>query len=292
MHMGGAGHGRRRLRHNIRRKITMTVPSNILTSGSGTPVVALHSSMSSKSQWTLLSERLARHYKFIAIDLSGYGRTPFPRNSSYFSLHDEVALIDDTLKRLIGEQTRFHLIGHSYGGGTALRLAHEQPRRLLTMSLYEPTPFCLLEHKGGEREELQAIIDTIARLTRMDARAATRVFIDYWNFPGSFNALPEERQQALMNRIEKVNLDFRALISDPLTLNECRSLDFPVCLIAGRKSLQPPRRIVELLHAALPDSIRYEVDAGHMGPITHADEVNTIFSNFLDHHERWHRLMA
>ena len=264
----------------------MNTSSTITVTGSGTPVVALHSSMSSKSQWSRLFERLAPDYKCIATDLSGYGKAAFPRNPADFSLHDEAAMVDDAVVKAIGRNTPFHLIGHSYGGGTALRLAVEQPRRILSLALYEPTPFCLLEENGHERKEIQVIIDTVARTTAIDARMATRIFIDYWNGAGSFDAFPAERQQAMVQRIDKANLDFRALITEPVTLRECGDLNLPVCLIAGHASPAPARRIVTLLHAALPNAIRYDIDAGHMGPITHADEVNKLLAVFIDHHER------
>lgn len=259
--------------------------------GHGTPVVALHSSMSSKTQWKQLAERLAPDYRFLAIDLSGYGRTPFPSCVGEFSLHHEAAIADEVIRAELGDEP-FHLIGHSYGGGTALRLAHEHPQRVRTLSVYEPTPFCLLDRDSVERAELQTVIDEIASRTAEEPEAATRLFIDYWNGTGSFALLPAERRNAMVNRIEKVNLDFHALVNDPLTRDDCRGMRFPVCLIAGKKSVAPPRRIVDVLFANLPHAIRYDIDAGHMGPITHADEVNDIVCAFLDHHERRAALAA
>ena len=43
--------------------------------GEGAPVIMLHSSLGSKSQWAVLADRLARRFRVIAIDLCGYGDT-------------------------------------------------------------------------------------------------------------------------------------------------------------------------------------------------------------------------
>jgi pimeloyl-ACP methyl ester carboxylesterase len=34
-----------------------------------------------------------------------------------------------------------HLVGHSYGGGVALRAAVERPERIASLTLYEPSAF-------------------------------------------------------------------------------------------------------------------------------------------------------
>src|SRR4030095_7600973 len=44
-----------------------------LVAGAGAPVVLLHSSLSSKSQWTALAERLASRFRVIPLDLCRYG---------------------------------------------------------------------------------------------------------------------------------------------------------------------------------------------------------------------------
>ena len=61
--------------------------------GAGTPVVMLHSSLSSKSQWTALAERLAPRYRVIALDLCGYGDNAVPAAGASFTLDEEVRLV-------------------------------------------------------------------------------------------------------------------------------------------------------------------------------------------------------
>jgi pimeloyl-ACP methyl ester carboxylesterase len=67
--------------------------------GSGPPVVLLHSSMSSKSQWRKLVKALRDSHRLISIDLYGYGDTAWPRSREAFRLDDEVSLVENNAYR-------------------------------------------------------------------------------------------------------------------------------------------------------------------------------------------------
>ena len=56
----------------------MTTEAGYMISGKGTPVVLVHGSMASKSYWRPLADDLSDHYAVMAVDLSGYGETPYP----------------------------------------------------------------------------------------------------------------------------------------------------------------------------------------------------------------------
>ena len=100
--------------------------------------------MSSKEQWLKLLKLLEANFQVIAIDLYGYGASESPPNPASFSLVDEAERFSNIVSSLIGEQ-QFHLIGHSYGGATALRFAYAEQKRLLSLSVYEPVAFHLLD---------------------------------------------------------------------------------------------------------------------------------------------------
>ena len=52
---------------------------NYRVSGSGVPVILLHSSSSHSGQWKALMEDLSENYRFFAPDLHGFGRSsPLP----------------------------------------------------------------------------------------------------------------------------------------------------------------------------------------------------------------------
>jgi pimeloyl-ACP methyl ester carboxylesterase len=112
--------------------------------GMGSVVVLLHSSLSTKRQWQVLSERLAHSHRCIVFDLMGYGNAMHPPDRARFSVAEEVARIRARLAMLISSRTAIHVVGHSYGGAVALRLAQELQSQTRSLTLFEPVAFHLL----------------------------------------------------------------------------------------------------------------------------------------------------
>ena len=99
-------------------------------------------------------------------------------------------------------------------------------------------------------------------------------FIDYWNGAGAWNALPAERQDALVRWAPKGPLDFHALFHEATPLYAYRTLKFPVLVLRGERAPAPTRIITDSLSDQLFDSRLTVVrGAGHMGPLTHASDV-------------------
>ena len=59
-----------------------------------------------------------------------------------------------------------HLVGHSYGGGLALRIARERPEMVRSLTLVEPSCFHLLRQTGGHEQSLFREITEIADVVR------------------------------------------------------------------------------------------------------------------------------
>jgi pimeloyl-ACP methyl ester carboxylesterase len=265
------------------RKNTMPSEQIIFDRGQGVPVVLLHSSMSSKEQWKRLCESLLHHFRVIAIDLYGYGNSTFPPTPDSFTLGDETARIEHLIQACIGDQP-FHLIGHSYGGATALRYTYDHQDSILSLGLYEPVAFHLLEPDDPGLVIIQEIFTQIsAHLAEDKVSAATADFIDFWSGEGTYAGLATDRKPFLDKLIHKVALDFLALLHEPLTAKSYHVLNLPVCLLRSKESPLPTRRVAEVLEQTLPQIEAHWVKGGHMAPITNADEVNPYWINFLNH---------
>jgi pimeloyl-ACP methyl ester carboxylesterase len=244
------------------------------------PVVLLHSSLSSKQQWNRLVRSLSAQHRVITIDLLGYGERRMPEAPADFSLATEIDAVMEQVRDEIGDEP-FHLIGHSYGGAIALRLASLHAARIRSLALYEPVAFSLLEFGDTARKEVAKLTAAMQRAMDSDRGEATRLFIDYWSGAGAFARLPEDVKSEFIDRIPKVPLDFQALFGDRLQLAELAALDIPVCLLGGLRSPASTIRITQALALALPNADCHFIDAGHMAPITHADTVNPILTAFL-----------
>jgi pimeloyl-ACP methyl ester carboxylesterase len=249
-------------------------------------VVMLHSSMSSSRQWRVLAEQLKSTYRVVAIDLIGYGDAAMPLDSGAFGLEHEVAHVLEVMEGLATPVTEFHLIGHSYGGAVALRLAHAMPSRVCSLLVYEPTAFHLLpnDHPAlNEARHLAAIVCESAG-EGVDAAAAlisTEAFIDFWSGVGAFASMEERQQLAMTRALPKTALDFQALFDDPLTAHDYRELSVDTCVISGSRSPNCAHQIVAVLADVLPRHTLRWVRAGHMAPVTHPHLVNPMIEAFL-----------
>lgn len=261
--------------------------------GSGPAVVLLHSSLGSKSQWRGLAERLARTHRTLAIDLLGYGDAPAPGDYETFSLDTEVQRVLDLVAQRLRPGERFQLVGHSYGGGVALRLAQTAPQRVASLALFEPTAFHVVGDADPAIAEVRAVADSLAPTDDAGERLSqTERFMDFWNGAGSFAALPEARRAGLARLIPKARYDFRALLDDPQRAPALARLRVPTCLIVGGHSPSCARRVAAVLEETLPVVQVHHVPTGHMGPVTHPELVNPFFEAWLRRPEAYPRSRA
>lgn len=240
--------------------------------GAGEPVVLVHSGGFTSRQWRRLREALAATHRVIAPDLLGYGATgPWPRGAP-FHFHMDVralgALLDD-----LGEPA--HLVGHSYGGLLALHGALARPVR--SLALYEPVAFSVLD-PVADAEERRALA-ALPLLYEGDERGADdrwlAGFVEWWNGPGAWAAMSREAQEGFRAVGEKLFAEVVTLTSDDTPLSRYGTLGAPALLLGGARTPAVERRVLERLAAALPRARLQLIEgAGHMGPITHAAQVN------------------
>lgn len=261
-------------------------------------ILCLHSSQSSGAQWRALQQQLSAELtnaQILTPNLIGYGKNvygpPYPAIED-FRLADEVAALTSLLDNIFVDPVALkasrpqplHLVGHSYGGAIALRMA-----RLLTaagtppasLSLYEPVAFHVLAEQTPAHSEIQSISEKMATLTTAEAAAT---FVDYWNFPGYFAALPDKVQQGMIAKQTKVQADFSALMQEPATLDDYANLNCSVLLLYGSESPQSSREVARLLAETLPDVQTATIEGGHMAPLTDSEQVNPHITNFLRQH--------
>lgn len=253
--------------------------------GNGEPVLLLHCSGSSAAQWRALIERLSDRFHVIAPDLYGYGGTALWPGRGAFHLAHEAQIACALLGRM-GEPA--HVVGHSYGGATALHLGRLRGDLLRSLAVIEPVAFHLL--RGGDQTdalalgEISAVAAAVAHsLACGDYQGGFGRFTDYWSGAGAWNAVPAAKRDAFAARLAKVALDFHATLNEPARPEDFRMLALPTLIVQGSRSPLPTRRICELLARALPEARTKTIDgAGHMAPLTHRNEVNDLIVAHLD----------
>jgi pimeloyl-ACP methyl ester carboxylesterase len=74
-----------------------------------------------------------------------------------------------------------------------------------------------------------------------------------------------------------------ALFAELTPLGAFRSLDVPVLLMVGQRTTGSALAVTKLLMTALPCVELVELDElGHMGPVTHPEQVNAVIKTFLE----------
>lgn len=250
------------------------------SAGNGSLVVCLHSSGGSSGQWQALLATDPGRYRFVAPDFHGHGRSPQPPADRGYALSTET----DAVVRLLRGIDRFDLVGHSYGACVALDVARRMPAQVRSLTLYEPVLFGVLDHDSTPYREVIRVGHAIvaeARAGRLGS--AAELFIDYWAVRGSWAAMTEQQRQTVLARIAVVASHFDALFADPIPLGSVAALDVPVLLLRGGRTTPSAAAVAEKLAAVLPSvEVRRFETAGHMGPVTHAAEVNAAIVDHLD----------
>ena len=106
--------------------------------GSGPAVVMLHGGgpgASGVSNYSRNIDALAQHFRVIVPDMPGYGRSDKAIDQS-----DPFGYLADVIRGLLDELgiESAHLVGNSYGGAAALRLALDTPHRVGKLVLMGP----------------------------------------------------------------------------------------------------------------------------------------------------------
>ena len=253
-----------------------------LEAGQGEPVVLLHSGGLSSRQWARLSVELARTHRALAPDLLGYADgSPWPAGQP-FDLGQDVELAV-ALAELSGPA---HFVGHSYGGLLALHVAMRRPELVRSLALYEPVAFGVL-HAPADEEALRNLSatdpdgDFLDDATGGDERWLQR-FVDYWNGPGAWLALPEPARARFRDVGRKVFLEVRSLLLDQTTYAALSGFAGAALLLSGERSPLAARRVASRLAAILPRATMQTIPgAGHMGPLTHGEIVNTAIARHV-----------
>lgn len=249
-------------------------------------VICLHSSGGSGAQWLAFRSRLAPDADVVTPDFHGHGAGPDWRGVDA----DIVAVDAARVARLaVGAPDGVHLVGHSYGGAIALRVALHHPESVRSVTAYEPVAFrVLFDHYGRRRpaaEVTDVARDLRRRLRGADAVGAAARFVDYWGGAGTWRSLSIAQQAGIASRMAVVAAHFTGLAGDVVRLSDYRAIGAPTLLLAGRRTRPPMRRIDELLRYAMPGAVSGIMDGmGHMGPITHPQSVAERIEAFV----RWH----
>ncbi len=203
----------------------------------------------------------------IFFDMPGHGRSGAWVGDDYHS--DTLAIASE----LLAGPT--HVIGHSFGGTVALRLAAERPDLVSRLTLIEPVMFAATRGTKANEAHQMAMKPFIEAWTAGDRTSATQAFLDMWGNGTAWDDLSTRRRSALAAQIHLIPAAATAIEGDVHeVLAKLNAIKCPVDLIEGGASQPIMSAILDALAAGMPHAKRNTIDgAGHMMPLTHVAAV-------------------
>jgi haloacetate dehalogenase len=145
-----------------RRIATSGAEINLVTGGSGPPLLLLHGYPETHAMWRKVAPRLAQDFTLVIPDLRGYGDSAKPPSTADHAAYSKRALAQDQVETMavLGFE-RFRVAGHDRGARVTHRLLRDHPERI-------------------ERAALLDIVPTLYRFETIDQKAATGSY--HWFF--------------------------------------------------------------------------------------------------------------
>ena len=114
---------------------------NLVTSGSGPPVLMLHGYPQTHVMWHKVAPALARDCTVVCADLRGYGDSSKPKGMPDHSNYSKRAMANDMAEVMTAlGHGRFHVVGHDRGGRVAHRLARDHGSRVRSLTVLDISP--------------------------------------------------------------------------------------------------------------------------------------------------------
>nr|WP_174822458.1 alpha/beta hydrolase [Ruegeria atlantica] len=236
-------------------------------------VLALHCTIAHSGAWAGLSAALGGEATFTAPDMPSHGRT------SDWDGHGD--FFDQVTQLSAAHLTEpMDVIGHSFGGMLALRLAVEFPDLVRSAVLIEPVFFAIAVQDAPElvRQHDDEAKPVSNALAAGDMEQAARLFNRMWGAQDGprWPDLPKRTRAGMIRGIHVVPAVDDALFHDQKGLLIPGVLDrvnLPFLILSGSETHPVMPAIGEGLARRLPNAKTGVVSgAGHMVPITHPDQ--------------------
>jgi pimeloyl-ACP methyl ester carboxylesterase len=232
--------------------------------GKGVPVVCIHGTLGDYEMWSGYLASFAENYRAIAYSRRyNYPNTNKvqPNYSAMVDAEDLAALI----KKL--DLGKVHLVGHSYGGYTALFLAVKHPELVRSLTLAEPPV-----RFSGDRldESREQAVKGLRAAKKGDADGLIRAFFEGLG-SGSSDKKPKEMpdfvRKMMLRNAQELEADAASDDMFPgLDRDAVKKISAPTLLLSGENTFPFLKKSDEELEKLLPEKGRRRIifrDAHH-----------------------------
>lgn len=243
--------------------------------GSGPVLLCLHGIGSSSQSFAAQIDGLSDIATVVAWDAPGYGSSPAwnaPRGMDGYA-DDAVTVLDD-----LGVQAA-DVLGTSFGGVVATRMALRHPRRVRSLVLADATP-----GSGVSSDKADAMRRRADELGRAGPRAFAAARAARLTSPGADQELV---QRIAATMAHAISLPGYAHAAAAMAATDHRdvlgAVTAPALVLVGEHDQVTPPALSRSLAAALPNATYEEVPAaGHVSNVENPTEFNRSVRVFLD----------
>ncbi|MFM7201915.1 MAG: alpha/beta fold hydrolase [Myxococcota bacterium] len=236
--------------------------------GQGSPLVwahGLYMSADKDEAFFGFFDALAAQHRLLTFDARGHGRSSATSSAHDYTFDALAADLDGLIEAVelrqssdgAGIQQPLALVGGSMGGMTALTYAFHHPERVRRLVLFQPT--CVGDDVVSVGRIARMLLRTIER---QGMRKAAELFVSLGPWAELARHEPERVAQ-LQASFEQQNIEGIRAASEGVTtrdgfnperLEQLRSLQLPVLLIADPSDPSHPLHSAEQLAAVLPQA--------------------------------------
>lgn len=239
--------------------------------------VLLHATLSTGDQLMGLARRLTARFRVVLIDRRGSGRSPMadPRPVPVARHAADVVAVLDALGI-----DRAVVVGHSFGGVVALRVAADHPIRTSAIVAWEP-PYLAVADESLRAAMAAMAEEVVARYGTDGPSAAARRFLEAVSGEDVWDRLHPRQLEAIASQGGGVVAD---VAMPGLTADDLGSIRAPVTIATGSASDAFYAPIADALAARIGPLAGREHLAGlaHMAPITDAATIADLILRLTD----------
>jgi pimeloyl-ACP methyl ester carboxylesterase len=249
--------------------------------GTGPTVVLVPGSCSTGAAWRPTISHWENRFRCVTTSLLGYGGTDERRTALDSSIAHEAEIIEAVIRHA---NAPVHLVGHSFGGLSALAVAQRRRVSLRSLTIIEaPAPELLrmmFEHE--DYFAFRKMTDEYFAAYKSGDDTAIAQMIDFYGGEGTFAGWPQ-RVRDYAVETTPVNLrDWKSVYGFGLTPALLARVRIPTLVMMGAKSHPAVKRANRLLGQCIPNAnVTKVADAAHFMISTHAKEVAHVVAQHL-----------
>lgn len=250
---------------------------DVLSEGSGDPIVLIHGFPFTRDLWDAQAQRLAQRSRVIRPDLRGMGRSSVPDGPYLMeTLAGDIAAVLDTLSI-----DRAAIAGHSLGGYVAMAFCRMYTERVTRLALVCSRLAADTAQAAKDRENLA---DRAERDDRIDAIADSYI-------PRQFASSLLEKRSPIIDRARAIARQnsaagaaamLRGMAQRADAYDIAEELDMPVMIVAGAADQIVGLAEAEEMRRAFPHAdLRVLGRSGHLPMLEEPEALNDLLLGFM-----------